>query len=121
MNLSTDSLFRKMLHSSAHSPNVSDAEELELLTKFQNLEERSRMKYKKKLDAAKKRITELEKKVSEYVCLYVVCVCVCMFSCLCVCMLSCIHVCIWMWRLEVGVEYLSSSVLVLYIEAGPII
>lgn len=66
MNLSTDSLFRKMLHSSAHSPNVSDAEELELLTKFQNLEERSRMKYKKKLDAAKKRITELEKKVSEY-------------------------------------------------------
>lgn len=64
--MSTESLFKNILHSSTLSPNVSDAEELELLKKFQNLEERSRLKYKKKLDKAKKRIAELEKKVSEY-------------------------------------------------------
>ena len=64
--MSTESLFRNIFQSSTHSPNVSDAEELELLTKFQNLEERSRLKYKKKLDQAKKRISELEKKVAEY-------------------------------------------------------
>ena len=51
--MSTDSLFRNIFQSSTHSPNVSDAEELELLTKFQNLEERSRMKYKKKLEREK--------------------------------------------------------------------
>ncbi|OHT04791.1 hypothetical protein TRFO_06248 [Tritrichomonas foetus] len=65
--MSTDSLFKKLLATPPRTPNISDsAEELELLEEFKKLEERSRLKYKKKIDKGKKKIAELEKKLAEY-------------------------------------------------------